>query len=374
VYRRSVFAAVITSAALPYALFPGFALPRKEGRCLILVLSEVRTMSAKVMSIGALALSTLAAVTPTHGGNDFTNRTFLRACSFSGASVNHLPFRHWIEVCAPAIAATLAHDGQVAYSQFPWFPGGMNAQTTGLTSSPVHPTMTHALVDAQTVGAWTGWGYGPFGNSTYGGFYSQSTSNGTHDCPDEGDNPGPPTRRFAYHYVVAIRSPNVWMVGGTGIAGMMCPQSVVASVVSDALEVAVEVCGTGFMLRYKRPENAAWTFVGPMAQVNHLLRVEVDPCAGWFIDARSGVAQFRLLNAGPLAAGIAGIGAYGWQYQDDGNSLTGDVMVIPNPVLREHNAPAIKPMVMNATIPAFGPSEEIVPRRAQSSLQMRVRE
>jgi hypothetical protein len=49
-------------------------------------------------------------------------------------------------------------------------------------------------------------------------------------------------------------------------------------------------------------------------------------------------------------------------------------MVIPNPVLREHNAPAIKPMVMNATIPAFGPSEEIVPRRTQSSLQMRVRE
>lgn len=315
-------------------------------------------MVSKIVCGVLCAASIALGVTPVQAADERTNRAFRRLFSSCGSGVNFNGYRNYNEFIAPNIGVAMSHDGQVAISPFPWMHGGMNASTTARTSSAVHPTARYGVVDALTAGAWTGWGYGPFGNGTYGGFRSWAFSNGDNVCPAPEDNVEPPTRRLVYAYVIAARTGNnVWCFGSAGPAGML-GQGVCALVYTDELQVEVHPGPNGFLVRARRSTDPAWTNYGVLPIVNLIFRAEAQPCAGWFIDARTDVATVALTNSGPTAAGILGIAAHGWQYQDFGPPPQGGIAVIQNPDLRQiPGAPNLKPMPGGIGIPGIDSGE-----------------
>jgi hypothetical protein len=301
------------------------------------MLIRVSVVAVSSVLCGAIAASASAQQTD--------NTTFRRLQSFCGSGVNFPGARDWVQYTAPQIGQAVSADGQVAYSPFPWMPGGMNALTEAATSTPVHPTLDQGLVDAHACAAWLGWGYGPWGGGTHGGFTSSSLSSGDFICnTDFGMEVA--SVRFVHAYVYALRTgPNVIIQGRTGGLPGQDGANAYVLAANDQFAVWVNLLPNGdFQLMSQAAGDPAPTVQGDFPIVNHLFVMQAPNCGqnGWWF--RSEVAGgFALNNPSPMATGGSLAGAHGWQVARGPGMPQPGLLVIQNPDLSElPDAPEIE--------------------------------
>lgn len=249
---------------------------------------------------------------------------YQRLNSQAGSSVNAPLWFDYKSITAPKFGMTNTAHGGTMRSQIPWMPGGNQAVTSTMISTPVHPTALGAIGDSHSVASWQGWGYGP-----YGGFNSFSFSSGREVCPNAGAKPAPPTRRLNYAWLLVIGSSNIRSIGTTAFDGSPFGAGSIAFINTNGLMARASPGDNGYLVQYRVPSDPGWTNYGVLGSVNIIFVSSSAPCGGWFVDSRVGASIMGLRDAGPVAAAQLGVGAYGWCVSDYGAPAGGVGVIFP---------------------------------------------